>query len=143
MEAKRLSAEEISHDSQELKQKQCAVNLISTQHHESLIDYKKFSSLYKLIRVIASVLKFIKKTRKIKVENEVSLSDLQEAEYLVFKDVQRKILNSDKYAQLQKWLKLFYEMSKILRCGGMLSQAPLEYGLYQTQQFLSHDSQNS
>ena len=87
-----LSAEEISHHSQELKQKQCAVNLISEQHHENLIDYKRFSSFYKLTRVIALVLKFTKKTRKIKVENEVSLSDLQEAENLVIKDVQREIL---------------------------------------------------
>ena len=99
-----LSAEEISYDSQELKQKQCAVNIISEQHHESLIDYKRFTSFYKLIRVMALVLKFIKKTRKIKVENEAHLSDLQEAENLVIKDVQREILTSEKYAQLQKSL---------------------------------------
>ena len=74
------------------------------------------------------MLKFIKKTRKIKVENEVSLSDLQEAENLVIKDVQREILSSEKYAQLQKSLKLFFDENKILRCGGRLSQAPLEYG---------------
>ena len=123
-----LSAKEISHDSQELKEKQCAVNLISEQHHESLIDYKRFSSFYKLTRVITLVLKFIKKTRKIKVENEVSLSDLQEAENLVIGDVQREILSSDKYAQLQKSLKLFFDENKILRCGGRLSQAPVEYG---------------
>ena len=104
------------------------MNLISEQYHESLIDHKRFISFYQLIRVIALVLKFIKKTKKIKVENEVSLSDLQEAENLVIKDVQREILNSDKYAQLQKLLKLFYDESKILRCGGRLSQAPLEYG---------------
>ena len=123
-----LSAEEISHDSQELKQKQSTVNLISEQHHESLIDYTRFSSFYKITRVIALVLKFIKKTRKIKVKNEVSLSDLQEAENLVIKDVQREILSSEKYAQLQKSLKLFFDENKILRCGGRLSQAPLEYG---------------
>ena len=123
-----LSAEEISHNSEDLKQKQCAVNLISEQPHESLIDYKRFSSFYKLMRVIALVLKFIKKTRKIKVENEVSLSDLQEVENLVIKDDQREILSSEKYAQLKKSLTLFCDENKILRCGGRLSQAPLEYG---------------
>ena len=123
-----LSAEEISHDSQELKQKQSAVNLISEQDHESLIDYTRFSSFYKVTRVITLVLKFIKKTRKIKVENEVFLSDLQEAENLVIKDVQSEILSSDKYAHLQKSLKLFFDENEILRCGGRLSQAPLEYG---------------
>ena len=123
-----LSAEEISQDSQELKQKQCAVNLISEQHHESLIDYTRFSSFYKVTRVIALVVKFIKKTRKIKAENEVSLSDLQEAENLIIKDVQREILSSERYAQLQKSLKLFCGENKILRSGGRLSQAPLECG---------------
>ena len=47
---------------------------------------------------------------------------------MVIKDVQRGILSSDKYAQLQKSLKLFFDENKILRCGGRLSQAPLEYG---------------
>ena len=56
-----------------------------------------------------------------------SLSDLQEAENLVIiKDVQSEILSSDKYAQLQKSLKLFFNENKILRCGGRLSQAPLK-----------------
>ena len=104
-----LTAEQISHDSQELKQKQCAVNLIPEQSHESLIDYKRFSSFYKLIRVIALVLKFIKKAKKIKVEIELSLLDLQEAENLVIKDVQKRDCQLRQICSVTKnSLQLFY-----------------------------------
>ena len=47
---------------------------------------------------------------------------------MVIKDVQGEILSSEKYAQLQKSLKSFCDENKILRCGGRLSYAPLEYG---------------
>ena len=121
-----LTADQIFLDTQEKKQKQSSVNLASNLPHECLLEYTRFSSFYKLLRLVCLVLKFVRKLRKKETENEISILDLQEAENVIL-HIQQDIVSSTKFNQVQKSLGLFYDDQKILRCEGRLSHAPLEY----------------
>ncbi|XP_070541423.1 uncharacterized protein [Ptychodera flava] len=107
---------------------------IGIQH---VVDANRYSSLTKLLRVSAIVLRFVSNLKKPKDRKTGYLTarELQRAENKWIKDVQLEVYRADVYSLLGKTTKttlarqlaLFLDEDNILRCGGRLHNAPLEY----------------
>ena len=92
-----------------------------------VIDYERFSSWRKLIRVTALVLKFVKKlkarSRKEKDPSEgLTPTDLEEGEKYIFKNVQRSLKARIEKGEL-KSLSPFIDEHGIVRVGGRIDRA--------------------
>ena len=102
-----------------------------------LMDIERFGTLSKLLRVTALVLRFVAKLKKDhRKPNEITPSDLQIAETLWIKGVQQQEYEREyralrdqnkKLGPLVKQLKLFVDENNIIRCGGRLHNAPINY----------------
>ncbi|XP_070546927.1 uncharacterized protein [Ptychodera flava] len=102
-----------------------------------IIDVNRYSGLTKLLRVTALVLRFISNLKQ-KASRKTGLltaDELNRAEIEWIKDVQRqefadiakKIRDNKKKTLLSRQLGLFTDKDGILRCGGRLHNAPLDF----------------
>ena len=99
---------------------------------ECIISLERFSSLPRLIRVTAYVLRFVSNLKRKKANNEltdgeIKQEEVQRAKELWYKEVQRSVLEDEKFDQVKCSLSLFTGEKGILRCGGRLKngQFPL------------------
>ena len=94
----------------------------------NIIDVEKFSSLKKLLRVTAYVLRFVdgcwKRTREI---NEVKVEEMNHVLNLWVKGEQRKILPDKLFPNKKKQLNLFLDDQGVLRLKGCLGNSLLCY----------------
>ncbi|XP_060597240.1 uncharacterized protein LOC132751135 [Ruditapes philippinarum] len=103
------------------------------------IDSKRFSSLTKLLRVTAFVLRFIQKLKKVKRKyGYLECEELLEAENMWIKHIQETHFQSDinsiqakKGTNRQQQLGLFLDERGLLRCTGRLENANLSEGARQ------------
>ena len=126
---------------QELKSKKINVNNMSTllstvnSQKEQLgecIKVSRYSSVLRLVRVTAYVLRFINNLKRslAKQENlkcELSVDEINAAEKLWIREVQAEIERRPVFQQIEKSLNLFKDEHGILRCQGRLDNAPLPY----------------
>jgi len=126
---------------QELKSKKVNVNDMSTllstvnsqkQQLGELIKVSRYSSVLRLVRVTAYVLRFINNLKRslAKQENlkcELSVDEINAAEKLWIREVQAEIERRPVFQQIEKSLNLFKDEHGILRCQGRLDNAPLPY----------------
>jgi hypothetical protein len=97
------------------------------------IDINRFSSLTRLLRVTALVLRFIRKLRRSKSNSRyLTYPELQESEELWLKSIQKKHFNSEidsiqkgKSTNFKKQLGLFIDNQGLLRCKSRLENAEL------------------
>eukprot|EP00794_Sanderia_malayensis_P015489 gene15489-17067_t len=85
----------------------------------ALIDISKYSSLSKLFRITALVVKFIAKSRKQTTETSVTASETAAAEKLWIKSAQCNLVKEEGHKQLKQQLGLF-EDEEVLKCRGGL-----------------------
>ncbi|XP_070547922.1 uncharacterized protein [Ptychodera flava] len=107
---------------------------IGIQH---VVDANGYSSITKLLRVSAIVLRFVSNLKKPNARKigYLTTRELQGAENKWMKDVQPEVYRTDVYLILGQTTKTmfarqlahFSDEDKILRCGGRLYNAPLEY----------------
>ena len=106
----------------------------------NIIDIEKFSSLNKLLRVTAYVVKFItnlkiageinRREEKIDINinkkcfNLLEAKDIQHVKTMWIKEVQMNVENESNYGQLKKALNLYKDDEEIIRCQGRLDFAP-------------------
>jgi hypothetical protein len=107
-------------------------NYIKTVNSQITIICERFSSMLKLLRVTALVLKFIRKLRREKVESDISSTEIQEAETMWRKYVQEKQrtqlrFSKNKY-KFKKELRIFLWIMKVFKMPGRLENAGLEEG---------------
>ncbi|XP_061176063.1 uncharacterized protein LOC133185014 [Saccostrea echinata] len=104
--------------------------------YPSIIDYHRFSSFLRLIRVLAWILRFIKRSKKIQMHaNHLTSSELQNARILVIKNIQTQNYSDIKIAlkenrrnNLVSQLGLVLDQEGIIRCIGRLEDAQLSEG---------------
>ena len=105
---------------------------------DSVINIERYSSLGKVLRITAYVLRFIKalKQRKTEVTGFISVPELNEAKDLLIKSIQRNVFEKEleglktektKSNALVRQLKLFLDDKGLIRSGGRLHNARLEY----------------
>nr|XP_006817797.1 PREDICTED: uncharacterized protein LOC102802785 [Saccoglossus kowalevskii] len=107
---------------------------VGIQH---IIDADRFSSLNKLLRTTALVLRFVSNLRNDKhtsstLSSTVSAEELRKAETKWIRDIQREAFSADvtthrRKPTLTRQLGLFFDNDTLLRCGGRLHNAPLDY----------------
>ena len=86
----------------------------------------------KLLRVTGWGIKFIEKLKPFKNPNYtfkpyITSSNINEAKVLWIRDVQKDILTSFNYQNLQHQLSLYHDDTKSLRCGERLKNADIPY----------------
>ena len=99
---------------------------------ESMIEYERYSSFERIIRITAWVQRFItnirRKSRSEKcVVGTLRVDELQLSESLIIKDMQRLLLTDKNYEQWEHQLNSFTDDTGIIRCRGRLSNADLSY----------------
>jgi hypothetical protein len=100
------------------------------------MDIERYSSLGKLLKVTALVLLFIRKLRKIQCKSRrIKSGDIQEAESMWIRYIQRKHYHKDyiailakKSTQLQKQLGLYIDDNGMIRCRGRLDNSCMVEG---------------
>ena len=102
---------------------------------EVVINPKNYGDVVQLFRITAYVLKFIRKLKssvapKLKTEDEgevLTVDEINKAEMLWLQEIQKSIVNSQKFSQLKASLRLFVDENGLYRCGGRLKNAPLPF----------------
>ena len=99
---------------------------------DSIISLERFSSLPRLIRVTAYVLRFVSNLKRKKANNEltdgeIKQEEVQRAKELWYKEVQRSVFEDEKFDQVKCSLSLFMDEKGILRCRGRLENAPIPF----------------
>ena len=119
---------------QEMKSKKTAHSLIVAQgqgpHIGKLISCENFSSLHRLLRVTALVLKFVRLLcLKVKKSNESApiegLSDIDRARLYWLRDAQSQLQQDNKFSLWRHQFNLFLDQSQLWRCGGRMSNSDL------------------
>ena len=101
--------------------------IVAVSHVEecdSLIDYDRFSSFFKLVKTMSFVLKFVR-LLKLKIgmaDANINISytnEIREAERIILRDVQKALPHEKK--NLSKQLNLFCDEGGLMRCRGRLT----------------------
>ena len=99
---------------------------------DCIIPLKGFSSLQRLIRVTAYVLRFVSNVKRKNEKKELTDEDLKQEEIerareLWIREVQGSVLDDEKFDQIKVPLSLYKDDKGILRCGGRLKNAPISF----------------
>ncbi|XP_068684812.1 uncharacterized protein [Montipora foliosa] len=99
---------------------------------DCIIPLKGFSSLQRLVRVTAYVLRFVSNLKRKNEKKELTDEDLKQEEIertreLWIREVQGSVLNDEKFDQVKVSLSLYKDDKGILRCGGRLKNAPIPF----------------
>ena len=98
---------------------------------QEIIQLERYSSTQKLFHVTVMVFRFIgnlkAKIRHLELKlHELSVQETEDAENAWMREIQRSILGSHKFKEMQNSLGSFFDKAGVLRCGGRLKFAPLE-----------------
>ena len=99
---------------------------------DCIIPLKGFSSLQRLVRVTAYVLRFVSNLKRKNEKKELSDEDLKQEEIerareLWIREVQGSVFNDERFDQVKVSLSLYKDDKGILRCGGRLKNAPIPF----------------
>ena len=93
-----------------------------------VVQPERFSSLSKLIRVTALVLKFIKRIKRVpEMNSNVSSQEMNAAKILWYKDVQGKLDERERSSSTWEQLGVFKDEDGVLRCKGRIQNSSLPY----------------
>ena len=94
----------------------------------TVMDVTRFSSLNKLLRVTAYVLKFLSIARGQAEMSPLESKELEQARMLWIQDVQQKVRADAKFDRWVREFGIFHDDQGTLLCGGRLQNAALTYG---------------
>ncbi|XP_068670957.1 uncharacterized protein [Montipora foliosa] len=99
---------------------------------DCIIPLKGFSSLQRLVRVTAYVMRFVSNLKRKNEKKELTDEDLKQEEIerareLWIREVQGSVLDDEKFDQVKVSLSLYKDDKGILRCGGRLKNAPIPF----------------
>ena len=121
---------------QEMKHKNVAHSLVVAQvdepHIGQLMNCEDFSSLHRLLRVTALVLKFIrllrlkvKRTSTSEPDHSSTLCDVDCARLYWIREAQAQLQQDSKFPLRKRQFDLFVDESQLWRCGGRMSNSDL------------------
>ena len=93
----------------------------------SIIDVKRFSSIHKLLRVTAYVLKFVSILKGVSENPELTVDVLSEAERRWIIDSQSTLEEDQKFPTWKRQFGLFKDNHQLWRCGGRLQNASISF----------------
>ena len=93
----------------------------------NIIDVKRFSSIHKLLRVTAYVLKFVSILKGRSETTELTVEALSEAERRWIIDSQSTLEEDPKFPTWKIQFGLFKDDSQVWRCGGRLQNANISF----------------
>ena len=92
----------------------------------SVIDCERYSTMHKLYRVTAFVLKFIDLSKRT-TSTGLATQDLSRSELYWVRDCQRHLEKDKRFATWQVQFSLFMDENELWRCGGRLQNADLPF----------------
>ena len=93
----------------------------------NIMQYEKFSSLLKMLRIVGWLLRFITNCSSIKSSGDLTVAETDKAFNLCILWDQTYIVQDKKFANLKQQLSLFPDTNGILRLKGRLEQSHLTY----------------
>ena len=95
-----------------------------------LLDASKYSSIVRLLRVTAYVLRFVNNLKKLVQHLEPTVGSLthdeiNSAEMKLIKDIQYPMTKHANYGKVKDSLNLFEDKENIIRCHGRIQESPL------------------
>ena len=106
------------------------VSVQVSQSISEVIQPDKFSSLNKLIRVTALVLKFIKRIkRSTETHPDISAQEMNASKTLWLKEVQTKFEEKEKSSSIWEQLGVFKDKAGVLRCKGRIQNSSVAYSV--------------
>ena len=107
------------------------VNTVSKTGVSELIDCKRFSSLSKLLRVTAQVLRAIEKFKKQRNQQSDALivAQMSEAELLWVKDTQHFMTQESEFESQRRQFNLFEDEKEVWRCKSRLTNIEVPYAV--------------
>ena len=104
------------------------VNTVSSSTVSDLIDCSKFSSLSKLLRTTAQVLRAVERFKQLCSDSTVTITHITKAEFMWVRDAQRSVTESKNFGSHKQQFNLFKDDHGVWRCKGRLSnlEAPYE-----------------
>ena len=93
----------------------------------NIIEARKFTSLSRLYRVTANVLKFVRRSKKITVSTNEKYEGRKEAEKVWLHDCQSYLSQEPNYQTWQTQFGFFKDDSDLIRCGGRLENADIPF----------------
>ena len=124
-------------DVSELKSPQISVttstvNATQIPNIMELLDASKYSSIVRLLRVTAYVLRFVNNLKKRVQHLEPTVGplthdEINSAEMKLIKDIQYPMSKHANYGKVKDSLNLFEDKENIIRCHGRMQESPLPY----------------
>ena len=112
------------------------LSLLVTEERPSLsqiLHCEQYSTLLRLLRVTAYVLKFVKlldpktKSSDTSPSTDLTATEISHAEMLWVKEAQALLVECDKFECWKKQFNLFLDAFGVWRCGGKISNADVPY----------------
>ena len=99
---------------------------------DCIIPLKGFTSLQRLVRVTAYVLRFVSNVKlrsenKELIDEDLKKEEIERARELWITEVQGSVLEDEKFDQVKVSVSLYKDDKGILRCGGRLKNAPISF----------------
>ena len=107
------------------------VNVAQIPNILKLVDTSKYSTIGRLLRVTAYVLRFINNLKK-RVENlditvgQITCEEIDSAELKWIKDIQHPMSKQANYRKVKESLNLFEDKENIIRCHGRIQESPYD-----------------
>ena len=103
--------EECKTEGKMVKEQVLLLNNIDTSEQNTIVDVERYSTARKAIRVVAYVMRFIKNakagiSKQGKIEGRLTVSELKQAEKVLIKEPQRKLIRDYNFRKIEKELKL-------------------------------------
>ena len=110
------------------KPKKTAFLAATAANIQVLIEFERFSSYEKLVKVVAYVLRFVRncKNKDNRIKGEISTAETSSAEKPVIRQVQ-STFNKSRLEDIDKNLGAFLDEDMIIRCRGRLQNSSLQY----------------
>ena len=110
-----------------------AVDVAQIPSIMELIDATRYSSMARLFRVTAYVLRFVDNLKKCVEKRDTTIGsfsseEVDNAEQKWIKDMQFPMSLQANYAKVKRFLNLFEGKENIIRCHGRIQESPLPYG---------------
>ena len=111
-----------------------SLNLITTDPRgtiDGLMTCQNYSTLPRLLRVTAQIIRAVKRFKQINVDNPTTITaeELVQAETLWITSAQKQLIHGKDFANQRARFRLFEDDNGVWRCGGRLSNVDVSYSI--------------
>ena len=105
----------------------CLMTSTDTSHVSTIIDCQRYSSIHKLYRVTAYVLKYVSLSKDKRQSRRLTQEDLAKAKRLWISECQAELVKDKNFPAWKTQFNLYQDEDKLWRCQGRLQNSSLSF----------------